>query len=311
MTKLSDLDTMLLSTASQRDGNSLLPPPGTARATGARLQKAIARLLDRGLAEERSTSDAAAMYRSDGDQCYGAFITCAGLAAIGVGDAPADEPVLPAADGRLTAIGHDSWSGNLPGGRTEPTVASTRTLYAGANRLTRMRLATLDLAEGNAMRAPGEAPGLMALEVAMDELAEKLGMDPVQLRIVNDTQVDPEDPSKPFSTRAFVRCLQEGAERFGWERRTAKPGQVRDGRWLIGYGMAGAIRAGKIAKAGARARLSAKGIVTIETDMTDIGTGMRWYWHARGPPIRRPACAFRPLRFGTPRFWSSTSSGFC
>jgi xanthine dehydrogenase YagR molybdenum-binding subunit len=176
-------------------------------------------------------------------------------------------------DGRLTAIAHESWSGNLPGGRTEPTVASTRTLYAGANRLTRMRLATLDLAEGNAMRAPGEAPGLMALEVAMDELAEKLGMDPVQLRIVNDTKVDPEDPSKPFSTRAFVQCLTQGAQRFGWDRRSAKPGQVREGRWLIGTGMAGAIRAGKIAKAGARIRLDGKGMVTVETDMTDIGTG--------------------------------------
>jgi xanthine dehydrogenase YagR molybdenum-binding subunit len=176
-------------------------------------------------------------------------------------------------DGRLTAIGHESWSGNLAGGRTEPTVTSTRTLYAGANRLTRMRLATLDLAEGNAMRAPGEAPGLMALEVAMDELAEKLNMDPVQLRIVNDTQVDPEDPSVPFSTRAFVRCMHEGAERFGWERRNAKPAQVREGRWLIGTGMAGAIRGGKIAKAGARAALGSDGMVTIETDMTDIGTG--------------------------------------
>ncbi|WP_445192219.1 aldehyde oxidoreductase molybdenum-binding subunit PaoC [Sphingomonas sp. Tas61C01] len=176
-------------------------------------------------------------------------------------------------DGRLTAIGHESWSGNLPGGRTEPTVTSTRTLYAGANRLTRMRLATLDLAEGNAMRAPGEAPGLMALEVAMDELAEKLRMDPVQLRIVNDTQVDPENASKPFSTRAFVQCLQEGAERFGWAKRNPKAGQVREGRWLIGTGMAGAIRGGKIAKAGARARLGKNGVVTIETDMTDIGTG--------------------------------------
>ncbi|MBB3694826.1 aldehyde oxidoreductase molybdenum-binding subunit PaoC [Sphingomonas sp. BK580] len=176
-------------------------------------------------------------------------------------------------DGRLVAIGHESWSGNLPGGRTEPTVASTRTLYAGANRLTVMRLATLDLAEGNAMRAPGEAPGLMALEVAMDELAEKLGMDPIELRIVNDTQVDPEDPNKPFSTRQFVRCLREGAERFGWSRRDPKPAQKREGEWLIGMGMAGAIRAGKIAKAGARARLERDGRVIIETDMTDIGTG--------------------------------------
>ncbi len=176
-------------------------------------------------------------------------------------------------DGRLTAIAHDSVNGNLPGGRTEPCVASTRTFYAGANRLTRMRLAVLDLAEGNAMRAPGEAPGLMALEVAMDELAEKLGMDPVELRVVNDTKVDPEDPSKPFSTRAFVQCVREGAERFGWSKRNAKPGATRDGRWLIGHGMAGAIRAGKIAKAGARARLERDGTIVIETDMTDIGTG--------------------------------------
>ncbi len=176
-------------------------------------------------------------------------------------------------DGRLTAIGHDSLSGNLVGGRTEPTVTSTRTLYVGANRLTRMRLATLDLAEGNAMRAPGEAPGLMALEVAMDELAEKLRMDPIELRVVNDTQVDPENPNKPFSTRAFVRCLREGVERFGWDKRQSKPGSVREGQWLIGIGMAGAIRGGKIAKAGARARLDRHGVVTIETDMTDIGTG--------------------------------------
>lgn len=178
-----------------------------------------------------------------------------------------------ALDGKLTAIGHESWSGNLPGGRTEPTVLSTRTLYSGANRLTRMRLATLDLAEGNAMRAPGEAPGLMALEIAMDELAERLGMDPVELRVANDTMVDPEDPRKPFSTRPFVACLQEGAERFGWRDRKAKPATVREGRWLIGMGMAGAIRAAKIAKSGARARLSRDGVLTIETDMTDIGTG--------------------------------------
>ncbi len=176
-------------------------------------------------------------------------------------------------DGRLVAIAHDSLSGNLPGGRTEPCVTSTRTFYAGANRLTRMRLATLDLAEGNAMRAPGEAPGLMALEIAMDEMAEKVGIDPVEFRAVNNTAVDPEDPSRPFSTRAFVQCLREGARRFGWGERNPIPGASRQGRWLIGHGMAGAIRAGKIATAGARARLGRDGKVTIETDMTDIGTG--------------------------------------
>ncbi len=79
----------------------------------------------------------------------------------------------------------------------------------------------LDLPEGNAMRAPGEAPGLMALEIAMDEMAEKLGMDPVEFRIRNDTQVDPEKPGRPFSQRHLIECLRTGAERFGWARRNA------------------------------------------------------------------------------------------
>jgi xanthine dehydrogenase YagR molybdenum-binding subunit len=176
-------------------------------------------------------------------------------------------------DGKITAIGHESLSGNLPEGRTEPTTLSTRGIYAGANRMTRVRLAILDLAEGNAMRAPGEAPGLMALEIAMDEMAEKLGMDPVKFRILNDTQVDPEKPERPFSIRQLVACLQTGADRFGWSRRNANPGQVRDGHWLVGMGMAGAIRSGPISKAGARVRLAKNGKLTVETDMTDIGTG--------------------------------------
>jgi len=176
-------------------------------------------------------------------------------------------------DGRLIAIGHDSWSGNLRGGRTEPCTLPTQLMYAGENRLLRRYLATLDLAEGNAMRAPGEAPGMMALEVAMDELAEKLEMDPVALRIANDTQVDPQKPDRQFSTRPFIQCLQEGAERFGWDARAAKPGSRREGKWLIGMGVASAIRGAPISKAGARVRLGKDGHVTVETDMTDIGTG--------------------------------------
>ncbi len=176
-------------------------------------------------------------------------------------------------DGRITAIGHDSLNGNLPGGRTEPTTASTKPFYAGANRWTRLRLATLDLAEGNAMRAPGEAPGLMALEIAMDEMAERLGMDPVAFRVLNDTQVDPMQGGIPFSTRPFVECLRTGAKRFGWDRRASRPATLRDGRWLVGMGMAGAIRAAKIATSGARVRLDGRGVVTVEVDMTDIGTG--------------------------------------
>ncbi|MEZ0472683.1 aldehyde oxidoreductase molybdenum-binding subunit PaoC [Luteimonas salinilitoris] len=176
-------------------------------------------------------------------------------------------------DGRITAIGHESWSGDLPGGGPEVAVQQTRLLYAGEHRMTRMRLAVLDLPEGNAMRAPGEAPGLMALEIAIDEMADKLGMDPVEFRIRNDTQVDPENPERPFSQRRFVECLRTGAERFGWQRRATTPGKTRDGRWLVGMGVASAFRNNLLRKSAARVRLDGRGIVTVETDMTDIGTG--------------------------------------
>jgi xanthine dehydrogenase YagR molybdenum-binding subunit len=195
-------------------------------------------------------------------------------------------------DGKLTAIAHESWSADLPGGSPETAVSQTRLLYAGDNRMTAMRLAVLDLAEGNAMRAPGEAPGMMALEIAMDEMAEKLGLDPIEFRILNDTQVAPDNPAKPnsndpqskepqtkhnphppFSKRQFVECLRLGAERFGWNKRKVKPAQTRDGRWLIGIGVAAAFRNNLLMKSAARVRLDNRGTVTVETDMTDIGTG--------------------------------------
>ncbi|TXF96974.1 aldehyde oxidoreductase molybdenum-binding subunit PaoC [Massilia arenae] len=176
-------------------------------------------------------------------------------------------------EGRINAIAHESWSGDLPGGGPETAVQQTRFLYAGGHRLTRLQLATLDLPEGNAMRAPGEAPGMMALEVAMDEMAEKLKMDPVTFRVVNDTTVDPEKPGRKFSQRRYVQCLRQGAERFGWDKRQAKPGQVREGQWLVGMGMASAFRNNMNLKSAARVRLESDGKVTVETDMTDIGTG--------------------------------------
>jgi xanthine dehydrogenase YagR molybdenum-binding subunit len=176
-------------------------------------------------------------------------------------------------DGTITAIAHESGSGDQPNGSPEAAVLQTNLLYAGANRLTSMRLAVLDLPEGNAMRAPGEAPGLMALEVAMDEMAEKLRMDPIAFRVKNDTQVDPKDPKRRFSQRQLVRCLTEGAQQFGWSRRNATPGQVRDGRWLVGMGVASAFRNHMNMTSGARVRLGKDGVVTVETDMTDIGTG--------------------------------------
>src|SRR3954452_21784497 len=151
-------------------------------------------------------------------------------------------------DGKITAIGHESWSGNLPGGGPETAAMQTRSLYAGAHRLTAHRLAVLDLPEANAMRALGEAPGLAALEIAIDELAEKLGMDPIEFRISNDTQVVPDYPGKPasadpqskvpqekpnphppFSRRELAECFRVGAKRFGWDKRNPQPGRVRDG----------------------------------------------------------------------------------
>jgi xanthine dehydrogenase YagR molybdenum-binding subunit len=174
---------------------------------------------------------------------------------------------------KITAIGHEGWSGNLQGGSPETAVNQTRLLYAGANRMTATRLAQLDLPEGNAMRAPGEAPGMMALEIAMDEMAEKLGIDPIEFRVLNDTQVDPERPERPYSQRRLTECFRIGAERFGWNKRSPVPARVREGRWLIGIGVAAAFRNNLLTKSGARVRLDRRGIVTVETDMTDIGTG--------------------------------------
>ncbi|MGP6433034.1 aldehyde oxidoreductase molybdenum-binding subunit PaoC [Pseudomonas paraglycinae] len=177
------------------------------------------------------------------------------------------------ADGKLTAIAHEGWSGNLADGKVEVAAQPSQLLYAAENRLVTMRLAPLDLPEGNAMRAPGETPGLMALEIAMDEMAEQLKLDPIQFRILNDTQVDPVKTERPFSQRRLIECLQTGAERFGWNKRNATPGSRREGRWLIGMGVAAAIRNNLLVKSGARVRLERDGKISVETDMTDIGTG--------------------------------------
>jgi xanthine dehydrogenase YagR molybdenum-binding subunit len=177
------------------------------------------------------------------------------------------------ADGRITAMGHESWSGDLPGGKPDGAVQQSRLLYAGANRMTATRMALLDLPEANAMRAPGEATGMMALEIAIDEMAEKLKLDPVEFRIRNDTQVDPEKPQRPFSQRQLVECLRTGADRFGWRKRNARPGANSDGHWLLGMGVAAAYRGAPVARSAARVRLDSRGIVIVETDMTDIGTG--------------------------------------
>ena len=175
--------------------------------------------------------------------------------------------------GKILAIGHDAYSGNLPSEqRYEAAAMQTRTLYAGANRLTRHRLAPLDIPVTSSMRAPGEAVGLLALEIAMDELAEKLGLDPIELRVRNEPAEDPEKHI-PYSSRHLVPCLREGAARFGWAKRNPKPGQVRDGHWLVGMGVAAATRGNNLQLSNAAARLGPDGVLTVRMAMTDIGTG--------------------------------------
>jgi xanthine dehydrogenase YagR molybdenum-binding subunit len=176
-------------------------------------------------------------------------------------------------EGRILAIGHDVFSGNLPSEQTyEGAALQTRTLYAGPNRLTRHRLAPLDIPIASSMRAPGESVGLMALECAMDELAEKLGLDPVELRVRNEPSEDPEKHI-PYSSRHLIACMQEGALRFGWDKRNPKPGQIRDGRWLVGMGMAAATRGNPLLRSKANVRLDPDGTATVRMAMTDIGTG--------------------------------------
>jgi len=176
-------------------------------------------------------------------------------------------------EGRILAIGHDVFSGNLPSEQTyEGAALQTRTLYAGPNRLTRHRLAPLDIPIASSMRAPGESVGLMALECAMDELAEKLDLDPVELRVRNEPSEDPEKHI-PYSSRHLIACMQEGARRFEWDKRNPKPGQIRDGRWLVGMGMAAATRGNPLLRSSANVRLHPDGTATVRMAMTDIGTG--------------------------------------
>src|ERR1700732_2654643 len=176
-------------------------------------------------------------------------------------------------DGRLTAYGQDTL---VQCARfdiyTEPVCGAARMLYAAPNRLTRHRRAKLDLPRSDSMRAPGDAIGLLALECAMAELADALALDPVELRLRNDTQTDPEQ-NRPFASRHLAEALRAGAARFGWDKRVAKPASVRDGRWLVGLRVASAIRGDILKSASARARMESDGRLTVELAMTDIGTG--------------------------------------
>lgn len=178
-----------------------------------------------------------------------------------------------ASDGRLTAIGHEVWSQSARFDEyVESAASSTRAMYDAPNRLTTHRVVPLDLPVADSMRAPGDAVGQLALEQAMDELAYKLDIDPIELRLRNEPGDDPEKHI-PFSTRSLVACLQRGAETFGWDRRPRVPGTLKDGQWLVGLGMSAAIRPNLRRPASARVRMDENRHVTVEMDMTDIGTG--------------------------------------
>jgi len=177
------------------------------------------------------------------------------------------------ADGRLTALAHDSVVSQGPdGGFMEPVALGSLSLYAAPARQFTHKVVTLDMVMAGAVRAPGEAVGQLALETAVDEMAEALGIDPIAFRKLNEPDKDP-TTGQPFSTRGLTECLDAGAARFGWKRRDPTPGSVREGEWLIGIGVAAAVRINLLVDSESRVTLGVDGRATIETDMTDIGTG--------------------------------------
>ncbi|MGA9869754.1 MAG: xanthine dehydrogenase family protein molybdopterin-binding subunit [Rhodococcus sp. (in: high G+C Gram-positive bacteria)] len=178
-------------------------------------------------------------------------------------------------DGTLTALTHDTFQQTSTVFEfCEQTAESSRHLYAAPNRRTTHRLAALDVPTPRWMRAPGEAPGMLAQETAIDELAYAVGIDPIELRIRNDTDADPAD-GKPWSSRGLAECLRVGAERFGWADRDPRPGHRREGRTLIGMGVAAASYPVMISPSSASAKIDSAGSITVSVAASDIGTGAR------------------------------------
>lgn len=177
------------------------------------------------------------------------------------------------AGGRLTGLGHDAFVSNLPDEKfAEPVTQATEFLYDGANRHLSVEIGRITRMTAGSVRAPGEAVGMQVLETAMDELAEAVGLDPVELRKRN---LPFEVPGKgtPYSSRKLVEALDAGAKAFGWDKRKFKPCHTREGEWWIGMGMASAARVNLMMPAKATVTLRPDGSVEVLTDQTDIGTG--------------------------------------
>jgi xanthine dehydrogenase YagR molybdenum-binding subunit len=176
-------------------------------------------------------------------------------------------------DGRLAAIVHDAHQETSTyEDYDEALVDATRFLHSCPNVYTRRRIARMNEHTPTWMRAPGEASGVFALECAMDELAVALRLDPVELRLRNEPEQD-EFRKLPFSSRSTRECYRVAAERFGWSRRSAEPRSMRDGRLLIGWGMASATYPANRAPAAARARLLPDGSAQVASAASDMGPG--------------------------------------
>lgn len=178
------------------------------------------------------------------------------------------------ADGKLTAIQHDcTMTASVMEDFVESAVTPSRMLYASEANATSSWMVDVNYGVGTFMRAPGESSGTAVLEIAMDELAEKLKMDPVDLRLVNYAERNP-DENKPWSSKHLRECYTQAAERFGWSKRSATPGQRVEGNELIGWGMGTATYPANRSAAMAVARLMPDGRVFVGSGTQDLGTGM-------------------------------------
>ena len=176
-------------------------------------------------------------------------------------------------DGKLGVITHDTVSSTaFLDDFTEPCSTFTRMLYASDSLQTTQRLATLNLGVPTYMRAPGESSGSFAVESALDELAYALHMDPLQLRLHNHADIDPEK-NLPWSSKSLRECYRVGAEKFGWARRTPEPRSMRAGRALVGWGMATATYPANRRPAKAAASILADGSALVRSGTHELGTG--------------------------------------
>ncbi|MFC6592715.1 xanthine dehydrogenase family protein molybdopterin-binding subunit [Deinococcus lacus] len=176
-------------------------------------------------------------------------------------------------DGKLTATAHNVVQSTARLKQfAEQTANATRHMYAAENRETTHRMVPLDIPPATFMRAPGEFPGMFALETAMDELAVKLGIDPIELRVLNEPELDPEE-DKPHSSRHLVECLRQGAELFGWEERSPQPGTRQEGEWVYGMGVASTTYPRQLTMPTKARVVYGGGKYRVELTAADIGTG--------------------------------------